>query len=208
MHAPPHSLLAAVVLKEGVSTNNCHSCGKPGHFSRNCPNNGNSGGGKDPWKNTAPAAGQPETMIKFDKNYYWCGTCKAWNLSHVTDKHVTGASSRGGINRGGNTPTQAPAPVPTPAPPAASLAPTLLASAPGIDDQAHFSLIPHSGFMCSFQESAMDDSPPEPEEAVMIEAALSGAVSECEEESMDELFENGMEATMGDNPQGNISLKD
>jgi hypothetical protein len=164
VRAPPHSLPGAVVLKEGANSSTCHSCGKPGHFSRNCPNNGSGGGGKDPWKNTAPAAGQPETMIKFDKNYYWCGTCKAWNLSHVTDKHVTGASNRGGRNRGGNTPAQAPAPVQAPAPPAASLAPTLVASmqpTPAVPaagtDQALFSLIPHGGFVCSFQEPATDD---------------------------------------------------
>jgi hypothetical protein len=55
----------------------------------------------------------------------------------------------------------------------------------------------------------MDHSPPsEPEKAAMIEAALLGAVSESEEESMDEHFENGMEVTTGDTPKGNIFLKD
>jgi hypothetical protein len=205
VRVPPHSLPAAVVLKEGASTSNCHSCGKPGHFSRNCPNNVNGGGGsKDPWKNTAPAAGQPETMIKFDKNYYWCGTCKAWNLSHVTDKHVTGASNRGGRNRASNTPAQAPAPVQTPAPPAASLAPTLLASAP--TDQAHFSLIPHSGFMCSFEELAVNDAPSE--DLAMMEATLPSTISNIEEQSVDGHFEDSMEVTTGDTPANNISLKD
>ena len=40
------------------------------------------------WKKVPPAAGQPETMKKSDRTWYWCGKCKRWTNTHSTSQHV------------------------------------------------------------------------------------------------------------------------
>ena len=162
---PPQALAGAIVpvQKDGGGTvGRCHNCNKTGHFARNCPNPASSPGQlKDPWKTTAPLHEQPETMVKFDKNYYWCGTCGMWNLTHLTASHTAGKGKRGGVNRRGTTSPATAAPAPAPAPPAAV---TTIPAAPAIlqpiameTPPASFSLVQYSGgFVCTLASESMD----------------------------------------------------
>jgi hypothetical protein len=83
----------------------CFTCKKEGHMSRDCPDKAKEGGKKDgdgkkkdrgdKWKRTAPADGESETKTIKDKTYYWCGTCKMWNTTHITARHEAGKGRKG-----------------------------------------------------------------------------------------------------------------
>ena len=40
------------------------------------------------WKTTGPEQGQPGTITKYNKTYFWCNTCSFWNTTHQTDQHI------------------------------------------------------------------------------------------------------------------------
>ena len=114
---PPRSLAALVPSSTGPSGEDrtCHLCGVAGHLSRNCPTaqgkrNSRQRQPMPLWKTTGPAPGQPETMTKYDKTYFWCTTCSHWNVTHLTENHTSGIGKRA---------VTAP---PTPAPPVAAVA--------------------------------------------------------------------------------------
>lgn len=158
----PAALAGELVVRDGeTSTMTCHNCGVVGHISRNCPKN-NGGAGKDPWKTTAPSAGASQTMTKFDKKYFWCGTCRHWNLTHLTEAHKAGGGDRrGGRNRRGtdSTPVKTEDVTPVTNPSAA----ISIASAPVQEGSATISsgLVMQGGFMCGlvgeFVTNAPDD---------------------------------------------------
>lgn len=153
MPRAPAALAGELVVSEGGGSNmTCHNCGVVGHISRNCPRN-NGGAGKDPWKSTAPAAGASQTMTKFDKKYFWCGTCRHWNLTHLTEAHKAGGGGgdrRGGRNRRGtdSTPVKTEDVTPVASPSAA----VSISSAPVQQEAATISsgLVMQGGFMCGF----------------------------------------------------------
>ena len=86
----------------------CHNCGKPGHWSRECPDakgksKSSGGGGKGghdqndrskgapkSWRLVAPGSGDPQTKSVNGKTFHWCATCKRWTTTHSTETH-TGA---------------------------------------------------------------------------------------------------------------------
>ena len=87
----------------------CHNCGKPGHWSHECPDakgksKSNRGGGKGghdqndrlkgahkSWRLVvAPGSGDPQTKPVNGKTFHWCDTCKPWMTTHSTEMH-TGA---------------------------------------------------------------------------------------------------------------------
>ncbi len=102
----------------------CHGCKQKGHFKHNCPNknqggnnngsggnnqdtNGGKGGSASAWKTVAPADGASEKQSRNGKEYFWCGKCKCWNLTHVTGQHKPKAelSQQSGGGNGGQSGT-------------------------------------------------------------------------------------------------------
>jgi hypothetical protein len=88
----------AGLAKKGV----CHKCNKPGHWSRECPENNKSkgrNGNERPkdvksWKSTPPPPGAPQVKQTNGKAFNWCASCKRWTTTHTTATH-TGGSKRG-----------------------------------------------------------------------------------------------------------------
>lgn len=39
------------------------------------------------WTRIAPKDGEPTTITKYGKPFYWCATCKRWTQTHGTDQH-------------------------------------------------------------------------------------------------------------------------
>ena len=82
----------------------CYICGSQDHFQRSCPNAGEQGGrgGQiSTWKSSPPATGASEFMRKFETDYFWCTTCKSWNLTHKTIAHKKGIGRRGPVSGAG-----------------------------------------------------------------------------------------------------------
>jgi hypothetical protein len=88
-------------------TRTCYNCGVKGHTSPDCPNkkgsNGNGGTPSTPGGNkvanqmgnrrTPPAEGGSETRVGkkpdgTDRQEFWCGKCKMWNMNHITSAHI------------------------------------------------------------------------------------------------------------------------
>jgi hypothetical protein len=96
--------------KKGV----CHKCNKPGHWSRECPENtkskGRHGNGnertnkdiKPSWKSTPPPSGTPQIKQANGKTFNWCASCKRWTTTHTTATHTGGKKTvTDGANAGG-----------------------------------------------------------------------------------------------------------
>ena len=80
-------------VKRGV----CHNCGSPDHWKPDCPElkkqadkKDNSGKKSKSWRRTPPSPGQPETLTKDGRTYYWCQKCKRWTETHSTATHQVG----------------------------------------------------------------------------------------------------------------------
>ena len=109
------SKITQAIDKLSVQTNNndtCWTCGKVGHRSPQCPekplkSEGNrKRAGKNrgtgykactrnaTWQAVRPAAGEPETILKDGRTFYWCDQCTHWRTTHGTKAHkstLTGA---------------------------------------------------------------------------------------------------------------------
>jgi hypothetical protein len=97
----------------GNKKGNCHGCGSPDHWLRDCPEkrnqrggnrngngngngnsrfqrNGNSGGGngQKSWRSTPPKSGEPTTKKVNDKPFNWCAKCGRWTTTHTTQQHT------------------------------------------------------------------------------------------------------------------------
>jgi hypothetical protein len=89
----------------------CWTCGKPGHRSPQCPDRGDCkpaakpksdgrGAGKSDrrpppinkstWQTVKPGAGEPETLVREGRTFYWCDTCAHWRTTHATSGHTGG----------------------------------------------------------------------------------------------------------------------
>ena len=92
----------------------CHSCGKPGHWAKNCPSTSSAtvrtsntsnrssrtatahrsaGTGSTPWTKVPPTSGQSQSKTMHGKTFHWCGTCKRWTTSHKTSEHKSNTGS-------------------------------------------------------------------------------------------------------------------
>jgi hypothetical protein len=47
----------------------------------------NDGATETRWTRIAPKDGEPTTIAKYGKNFYWCAKCKRWTQTHGTDEH-------------------------------------------------------------------------------------------------------------------------
>jgi hypothetical protein len=118
LEVPPASIQASVnallqqlqIMKpsttgSGIRSNSCHTCGKPGHWSRDCPEKGtqqqpSNVGRPLSWKVIPPDTtqgcikleGEGDTAKwKVDRNgkaFYWCGKCNRWSTTHWTTEHT------------------------------------------------------------------------------------------------------------------------
>jgi transposase InsO family protein len=73
-----------------TKTGVCHSCNKPGHWSRECPLKKKDNGTPN-WKKVAPAAGAAASKLVGDKTFNWCAKCVRWTPTHDTLSHTGGA---------------------------------------------------------------------------------------------------------------------
>ncbi|KAI2490670.1 hypothetical protein MHU86_23913 [Fragilaria crotonensis] len=97
----------AGLAKKGV----CHKCNKPGHWSRECPENKGKGrngsnGNERPkdvksWKSTPPPSGGPQVKQANGKAFNWCASCKRWTTTHATATHTGVKKSSDGPQGGG-----------------------------------------------------------------------------------------------------------
>ncbi len=95
------------------ASGNCHICGSPDHWARECPkkktgtivsrkgkyHNGNNLGSNNSrsnkqksWRTTAPTSGSPQTIHKNGRTFHWCAKCRRWSSTHGTAGH-TGRSN-------------------------------------------------------------------------------------------------------------------
>ena len=111
----PNSDLASLVpvliglLKANNSTKppakkgNCHNCGRPGHWSPDCPEKKSSSSSSSSsakstkaskkWKSVAPASGESPTKKVGRHTFNWCGKCSRWTTTHFTATHTGGPNS-------------------------------------------------------------------------------------------------------------------
>jgi hypothetical protein len=83
---------------------NCHSCGKPGHWSNKCPEKNKNGrknvsGNGTPnsatgahktqsWRTVPPPPGTAMSKKVKDKTFNWCEKCRRWTTTHTTATHT------------------------------------------------------------------------------------------------------------------------
>ena len=109
----PNKAAAALMaqgLKPRVVDVICHNCGKKGHYARNCcskvamnveakseqPSGAPTKKPKvDAWKLKPPTKDAPHMQTVNDKQWFWCGKCSHWTLSHLTANHK-GAQPKNG----------------------------------------------------------------------------------------------------------------
>ena len=96
------------LAKKGV----CHKCNKPGHRSRECPEN-NKGKGrncsgnerptnvKSSWKSALPPSAASQVKQANGKTFNWCASCKHWTTTHAKATHTGGKKGADGMNGGG-----------------------------------------------------------------------------------------------------------
>ncbi len=104
------------LMESGFARQNkpCFECGSTDHWKKDCPKlkgqqgrgqqtgrNSRGGNGRNQrggshsknWRFTAPGTNESETKEVNGKKVYWCGKCKRWNNTHVTDAHVKKSSA-------------------------------------------------------------------------------------------------------------------
>ena len=79
----------------------CHKCGKKGHYASNCrkkmkaeDTKSDTASGTQPvppkvegWKKKAPTKDASHTQTVNSKQWFWCGKCARWTMSHLTTAH-------------------------------------------------------------------------------------------------------------------------
>ena len=108
--------LTAQGLKPKPTNVTCHKCGKKGHYAKHCHSKTKVDDTKsdppaadavqpkaDAWKTKPPAKDGAHMKTVDNREWFWCGKCSRWTLSHLTDAHRGPAPKNPASNLSTNT---------------------------------------------------------------------------------------------------------